>query len=275
MCLQSSDSTQIGECPHRKSPVFPSSYRKAEVHVPRLCQDLVQSCLSSGFVWSSQDSLSLRSLPAHCRSPTFPKSPERSSEHVSRKSPVFSESSREDGGESTPENCRSPVFAGNSQSGTSPSPCRSQVHNCNSGFTFLSQESLTSVARIASRQPQSPVFPKSPAEISATRKSPGSSDSCEGEAEHINSISPVFDGTERLPQTRLEAQEHSVKEASRRTNQTFEAAKLCSTVNSSGIICSQLLFNFNYKLFNTTILTKKCIVLSSVVQKCCSKRILL
>lgn len=222
MCLQSSDSTQIGECPHRKSPVFPSSYCKAEVQVPRLCPDVVQSCMSSGFVWSSQDSLSLRSLPAHCRSPTFPKSPERSGERGSRKSPVFSEGSREDGGESTPENYRSPVFAGNSRSGRSPSPCRSQVHNCNSGFTFSSQGSLTSVARIASRRPQSPVFPKSPAEMPATRKSPGSSDSCEGEAEHLHSRSPVFGGTERLLQTRLEVQEPSVKEASQRTKKRLK-----------------------------------------------------
>lgn len=37
----------------------------------------------------------------------------------------------------------------------------------------------------------------------------------------------------------------------------------------------QLIFNFNSKLFNTSILTKKCIILPNFVQKCCSKRILL
>lgn len=224
MCLQSSDSTQIGECPRRTSPVFPSSYRRAEVHIPRLCQDLVQSCVSSGFVWSSQDSSPLRSLPENCRSPTFPRSPERSSAHVSCKSPVSSESSPEEGGESTPDNCRSPVFAGSCQSGSCPSPSRSQSHNCNSGFSFSSQESLASVAEIASCQPQSPVFPKSPVEISATRRSPGSSDSYEGEPEHLCGRSPGFDGTKRLPQTRLEGQEHSLKEVSRRTKQSFHLA---------------------------------------------------
>lgn len=216
MCLQSSDSTQIGERPHRKSPVFPSSYHKAVVHVPRLCQDLVQSCMSSGFAWSSQDSSPLRSLPADCRSPTFPRSPERSSQRVSRKSPVLSESSREDDGGSTPENCRSPVFAGNAQPGGCPSPRRAQVHNCNSGSTLSSQE------RTASCRPQSPVFPKSPAETPATRKSPGSSDSCEGEAEQLRGRSPVFDGTERLPQTRLEVRKRSIREASQRTKRTFD-----------------------------------------------------
>lgn len=207
LCLQSSDSTQIQE--FQKSPVFPSSYRRAEVCVPRLSQDLVRS----GIVRSSQDSWPLRSSAAHCRSPTFPRSPERSSQHVSLV--------REDGGESTPENRRSPVFAGNSPSGTCPSPRRDQVHNCNSGFTFSSQESLTSVARTQSCGPQSPVFPGSPGGRPATRQSPGSSDSCEGEAEHLLSRSPVFDGTRRLPQTRLEVQKHSMKEASQRTQKTL------------------------------------------------------
>lgn len=231
MCLQSSDSTHIGERPHRESPVFPSSYRRAEVHVPRLRRDLVQSCVSSGFVWSSQDSSPLRPLPARCRSPTFPKSPERGSQSLSRKSPLFSESSREDGGESPPERCTSPVFAGNSQPGSCPSPRRPLVHNWNSGFTLSSQESPTSVARTQSGRAQSPVFPKSPA---ATRKSPGSSDSGEGEAEHLRSRSPVFDGTGR-PQ--LEEQLHPIKEASQ--TQTDQ------TPPPSGLICSQLPFNFS------------------------------
>lgn len=235
MCLQSSDSTRIGECPHRKSPVFPSSFRKAEVCLPRLSQDLMQSCVSSGFVWSSQDSSPLRPLPAHCRSPTFPKSPERGSQHASRTSPVFSESACDDGGDSTPEICRSPVFAGNSQSGSLPILCRSQVHNCNSGFRFSSQESLT---RTASCRPQSPVFPKSPAGIPATHESPGSSDSCEGEAEHLRGRSPVFDGTERLPQSRLEVQKDSIKEVSQRATQTFAfsvEAPSCQTLLHSDL----------------------------------------
>lgn len=218
MSLQSSDSTQIQEFPLQKSPFFPSSYRKAEVRLSRLSQDPVHS----GIVWSSQDSTPLRSLPAHCRSPTFPKSPKCSGEQVSRKSPVFSESSREDGGESTSENCRSPVFAGNSQSGTCPSPRRDPVLNCNPGLALSSQESLTSVARTESCRPQSPVFPRSPAGLPATCQSPASSDSCEGEAEDLLSRSPVFDGTDPLPQTRLEVQKHSMKEASQETKQTLD-----------------------------------------------------
>lgn len=184
-------------------------------------------------MWSSQDSSPLRSLPARRRSPTFPKSPERTSEHLSGRSPVFSESSREDGGESTPENCRSPVFARNSQSGSCPSPCRSQVHNCNPGFTFSSQESLTSVARTSSCRAQSPVFPRSPVEIPATRESPGSCDSCEGEAEHLRSRSPVFDGTGGLAQTHLEVQKHSIKEASQRPKEAFDFS--CQTLQHSAL----------------------------------------
>lgn len=204
---QSSDSTQIEECLLRKSPVFPSSYCKAEVHIPRLSQNLVQTCVSSGFVWCSQDSSPLKSLPAQSRSPTFPKSPERNSDRVFRKSPFFSESHLEAGGDSTPENCRSPVFGGNSP----------QVHNYNSEFMFSSQESLTSVVRSASCRPQSPVFPKSPAEILATSNSPGSSGSCE-EAQHLRSRCPVFDRTEQLPQAHLEVQKHCMNEASQRFN---------------------------------------------------------
>ncbi|XP_029704117.1 BRCA1-A complex subunit RAP80 isoform X4 [Takifugu rubripes] len=42
--LEGSELTQIEECPLQKSPIFPSSYFKAEVHVPRLSQDLLQTC---------------------------------------------------------------------------------------------------------------------------------------------------------------------------------------------------------------------------------------
>lgn len=168
--------------------------------------------MHSGIVCISQDSTPLRSLPAHCRSPTFPESPERGGEQVSRKSPVVSESSREDGGESTPENCTSPVFAGNSQSGTCPSPRRDPVLNSHSGLALSSQESSTSVARTESCRPQSPVFPRSPAGLPDTCQSPGSSDSCEGEAEDLLRRSPVFDGADPVPQTRLEVQKHSMNQ---------------------------------------------------------------
>lgn len=202
---QSSDSTQIEECLLRKSPVFPSSYCKAEVHIPRLSQNMVQTCVSSGFVWCSQDSSPPKSLPAQRRSPTFPKSPEHNTDRVFRKCPVFSESRLEAGGDSTPENCGSPVFGGNSP----------RVHNCNPEFMFSSQESLTSVARSASCRPQSPVFPKSPAEILMASKSPGSSGSCE-EAQHLRSRCPAVDRTGRLPQAHLEVQKPCTNEASQR-----------------------------------------------------------
>lgn len=212
---QGSESTQIEECPLQKSPIFPSSYFKAEVHVPRfgLSQDLLQTCVSSGLVWRSQDSSPLKSLPAQLGSPTFPKSPERSSDRAFRKSPVFSDSHLGDGGDSTLENCRSPVFGRNSPPAASPSPSKVPVHNCNSKFDFSSQESVTSVVRSTSCRSQSPVFPKNPAKISSTCRSPGSSSSTDGEAEQLRSRSPVFDRTERLPRTCLDMQKHSMKEA--------------------------------------------------------------
>lgn len=211
---QGSESTQIEECPLQKSPIFPSSYFKAEVHVPRfhLSQDL-QTCVSSGFVWRSQDSSPLKSLPAQLGSPTFPKSPERSSDRAFRKSPVFSDSHLGDGGDLTPENCRSPVFGRNSPPAASPSPSKIQVHNSNSKFDFSSQESVTSVVKSTSCRSQSPVFPKNPAEISATCRSPGSSSNTDGEAEQLRSRSPVFDRTERLSRTCLDMKKHSMKEA--------------------------------------------------------------
>lgn len=241
---QSSDSTQIEECLLRKSPVFPSSYCKAEVHIPRLSQNLVRTCVSSGFVWCSQDSSPLKSLPAQRRSPTFPKSPERNADRVFRNSPVFSESRLEAGGDSTPENCGSPVFGGNSP----------RVHNCNSEFMFSSQESFTSVVRSASGRPQSPVFPKSPAGILATSKSPGSSGSRE-EAQHPRSRCPAFDRTERLPQAHLEVQKPCANEASQRFDCAggHRVTKLFSTVTSSGRIRSQLPFHL---LFIATIVAK-------------------
>lgn len=221
VCLQSSDSTQVGECPRGKSPVFSPPRRRAEVQVPRLCRDLLRSCLSSGFVWTSQDSSPLRPPPAPCRSPTFPKSPDRSSRQGSPKSPLSWPS-----GESTPENGTSPVFAGDSGPGSRPSP-----RSCNAGFSLWSQESLTPVARTASPPAPSPVFPKSPAGVPAASESPGSSDGAEGEAEaeHLRSRSPVFDGTGRP--------NRSIKEASQRPRQAFacHSALSCTRMAAAAV----------------------------------------
>ncbi|KAJ0004069.1 hypothetical protein NQD34_010283 [Periophthalmus magnuspinnatus] len=80
---QSCDSTQIEDCDLPKSPVFPSSSLaqvqvQASVHVPRLDEKLLDSCVTSGFVLCSQDS-SLPTQNSNCHqlihSPTFPKSP--------------------------------------------------------------------------------------------------------------------------------------------------------------------------------------------------------
>lgn len=163
---QSSDSTQIDDCQLRKSPVFPLTGCRAEVHVPRLSQDLLQTCRTSGFVLCSQDSCMSpqKSLPAQPKSPTFPKSPKRSADIDLSKSPVFSETDQGEDGETqlSPESFKSPVFGRNTQHEKSPSACKPQASVCNSGFTFSSQDSLTESVRSTSCRPQSPVFPSSP-----------------------------------------------------------------------------------------------------------------
>ncbi len=186
---QSSDSTQIEECQLGESPVFPSTGCRAEVHIPRLSQDLLQTCRTSGFVLCSQGSLtsSQKSLSAQPQSPTFPKSPRHSGDLTlskntgSPKSPAFSETDQGDDGETrlSPESLKSPVFGGNTQQDKCPSACKPQSAVSNSGFMFSSQESLTASDRTASCQPKSPVFPRCPvpprnlpdAEIPATCRS--------------------------------------------------------------------------------------------------------
>ncbi|XP_044077120.1 BRCA1-A complex subunit RAP80 isoform X2 [Siniperca chuatsi] len=189
---QSSDSTQIDDCRPRKSPVFPSTGCRAEVHVPRLSQDLLQTCRTSGFVLCSQDSWTSpqKSPSDQPESPTFPQSPERSSDLTLSKSPVFSETDQGDGGETepSPEYFKSPVFGRNTQQERSPSACRPQVSVCNSGFTFSSQESLTFSARSTSCRPESPVFPRSPG-LPKSLPSPERSAVC---------TSPVFSETDRV-----------------------------------------------------------------------------
>lgn len=214
---QSSDSTQINDCQLRKSPVFPLTGCRAEVHIPRLSHDLLQTCRTSGFVWCSQDSWTspLKSLPAQPKSPTFSKSPTPTSDLTSRKSPVFSETDQGDDGEAEPrpEYCRSPVFGRNTQHEKSPRPCKPEVSVCNSGFTFSSQESLTSIVRSMSCRPQSPVFPRSPnppkshppPKRSATCKSQVSSETDGGQTER----SLVFGRTGRPRKICLNVQKYS------------------------------------------------------------------
>ncbi|KAI3373906.1 hypothetical protein L3Q82_022473 [Scortum barcoo] len=198
----SSDSTQIGDCQLRKSPVFPLTGCRAEVHVPRLSQDLLQTCRTSGFVLCSQDSCTSpqKCPPAQPKSSTFPKSPKHSGDATLSKSPVFSETDQGDDGETelSPECFRSPVFGRNTQHEKSPSACKPQVGVCISGFMFSSQESLTSSVRSTSCRPQSPVFPSSPLKnpppSERACRSPVFSETDGGQTEpgNVRSKSPVF-----------------------------------------------------------------------------------
>ncbi|XP_041808912.1 BRCA1-A complex subunit RAP80 isoform X2 [Chelmon rostratus] len=226
---QSSDSTQIEDCQLRKSPVFHSTGCRAEVHIHRLTQDVLQTCRASGFVLCSQDSWTSprKSPPVQPKSPTFPESPKRSSDlTVSEstafpKSPVFSETDQGDDGETEldPEYFKSPVFGRNTQHEKSPSACKPQVSVCNSGFIFYSQDSLTSSVRSASCRPKSPVFPRSPSptknppttEGSATCKSPVFSEMDGGQTEqgHGRCPSPVFGRTGQREKIHPVVQKHS------------------------------------------------------------------
>ncbi|XP_050934810.1 BRCA1-A complex subunit RAP80 isoform X2 [Lates calcarifer] len=212
---QSSDSTQIDDCQLRKSPVFPLTGCRAEVHVPRLNQGLLETCRTSGFVLCSQDSQTStqKPLPAQPKSPTFPKSPGHLT--VCPKSPDFSETNQGDDAETqlSPEYLKSPVFGRSTRSETSPSACKPQVCNTtceNSGFTFTSQESLTSTVRSTSCQPKSPVFPRSPGRPEdplppSVRKSSVLPKTDRGPTEESQgrSASPVFGRTGRQLKTHL------------------------------------------------------------------------
>ncbi|XP_039632725.1 BRCA1-A complex subunit RAP80 [Perca fluviatilis] len=214
----SSDSTQIEDCRLQKSPVFPSAGYRAEVHVPRLSQNLLETYRTSGFVLCSQDSCTStqKSPPAQPKNPTSPKSPKRSNNLTLSKSPVFSETDQGEDEETgqAPEYFISPVFGRNTQHETSPSACQPQVSVCNSGFTRSSQESLTSSVRLASCRPKSPVFPRSPGlprispppERSATCESPVFSEADGGQTEQSRGYctSPVFGMTGRRQKSHLD-----------------------------------------------------------------------
>ncbi|XP_073335854.1 uncharacterized protein uimc1 [Pagrus major] len=212
---QSTDSTQIDDCQLHKSPVFPSTGCRAEVHVPRLTQDLLQSCRTSGFVLCSLGSSTSppKSLSTQPKSPTFPKSPERSDNLP--KSPVFSETDQDDGAETqpSPEYFKSPVFGRNSQHKKSSSASKPEVSVCNSGFMFSSQESLTSSVRSTSCRPTSPVFPRSPnvpPEGPTASRSPVFSETEGGQTEqsHGHRSSPVCCRSGIRQKIRLDEQKH-------------------------------------------------------------------
>eukprot|EP00064_Thunnus_orientalis_P017051 superscaffoldBa00003521_g17126 len=225
---QSCDSTQIDDCQLRKSPIFPSTGCRAEVHVPRLSQNLLETCRTSGFVLCSQDSSTTtqKSPSAQHKSPTFPKSSSdlALSESTARpKSPVFSETAQGDDGEvePTPEFFKSPVFGRNTQHEKLPSACKPTSEN--SGFMFSSQESFSSSGMPTSCRPKSPVFsrntglPKNaaPSERSAFPKSPVPSETERGqdgqtEQSHGRSTSPVLCRTERRQNIDPDVQEKSV-----------------------------------------------------------------
>lgn len=217
--IQSTDSTQIDDCHPHKSPVFPLTGFRAEVHVPRLTQDLLQNCRTSGFVLCSPDSSTSppKSSSAQSKSPTFPKSPERSENLMTvPKSPVFSETDQDDGAETqlSPEYFKSPVFGSNTQNKKSSSASKPQVSDCNSGFMFSSQESLTSSVRSTSCRPKSPVFPRSPdvpPERPAASRSPVFSETDGGQTEqsHGHCSSPVFGRSGRRQKIRLDEPKHS------------------------------------------------------------------
>ncbi|XP_036974949.1 uncharacterized protein uimc1 isoform X1 [Acanthopagrus latus] len=203
---QSTDSTQIDDCHPCKSPVFPLTGLRAEVHVPRLTQDLLQNCRTSGFVLCSLDSSTSppKSSSAQPKSPTFPKSPERSDNLMTvPKSPVFSETDQDGGAETqpSPEYFKSPVFGSNTQNKKSSSASKPQVSVCNSGFMFSSQESLTSSVRSTSCRPKSPVFPRSP---DVTPERPAASRS-----PVFSETDPVFGQSGRRQKIRLDEQKHS------------------------------------------------------------------
>ncbi|XP_042354636.1 BRCA1-A complex subunit RAP80 isoform X3 [Plectropomus leopardus] len=222
---QSCDSTQIDDCQLRKSPVFSSTGSRAEVHIPRLNQDLLESCRTSGFVLCSQDSLTStqKSQPAEPKSPTFPKSPKCSGNHTLSKSPNFLETDQEDDRETeqSPEYFKSPVFGRITQHERSPSACKPPDRVCNSEFMFSSQGSLTPSVRSTSCQPKSPVFPRSPgvsknvapSETLVSSNSPVFSETDGEQTEQSLGccISPVFGGTPQQQQKiHLDEQKDSV-----------------------------------------------------------------
>ncbi|XP_053297910.1 BRCA1-A complex subunit RAP80 [Pleuronectes platessa] len=191
---QSSDSAQVEHALLHKSPVFLSTDCRVLVHVPRLSQDLLETCRSSGFVLCSQDTCASpqTSLPAQPKSPTFPRSPGNLTSRP--KTPVPQEDDEETQLSQSLEFLRSPVFGRSTQPETSPSACKPPVTVCeNSGLEISSsEESLTSSVRTTPARPQSPVFPRSPAPRPPPERSPICGSPVSSETHRGPSPSPVF-----------------------------------------------------------------------------------
>ncbi|KAM4620888.1 uncharacterized protein uimc1 [Polymixia lowei] len=178
------DSTQNHLCQLHKSPTSPlmslGLAHKPLVHVPKLSQELLETCKISGFVLCSQESLTstYKSLPSELKSPTFPEVPTLSRSLVPSTSPTFSggslSSENDQGEDGDPEQgsnySKSPVFGRTSPNPMSLSACEAQVHvselsekvlaTCE---TLFSQESLMTCQNSLSCQPKSPIFLGSPA----------------------------------------------------------------------------------------------------------------
>ncbi|XP_062262544.1 neurofilament heavy polypeptide isoform X3 [Platichthys flesus] len=188
------DSPQIEPSLLHKSPVFLSTDCRALVHVPRLSQDLLETCRSSGFVLCSQDTCASpqTSLPAQPKSPTFPRSPGNLTSCP--KTPSSQGDDEETQLSQSLEFLRSPVFGRSTQPETTPSACKAPVTVCeNSGLEISSsEESLTSSVRTTPARPQSPVFPRSPAPPPPPERSPICGSPVFSETHRGPSPSPVF-----------------------------------------------------------------------------------
>ncbi|XP_041658078.1 BRCA1-A complex subunit RAP80 isoform X2 [Cheilinus undulatus] len=238
---QSCDSTQIEDC---KSPVFPLTGCRAEVQVPGLKENLLDSCRTSGFELCSQDSshISQKSLPAQSKSPTFSKSPQNCRDTLRSRSPVFSETEQGDDSDTqlSADELKSPVFGRTTQQGKSPKACRPHIFN--SGFTSSSQESLSSSMKSASCPPQSPVFPKSPAFHESVPppercKSPVFSKTDEQtEQSYVCSRSPVFNRIEKPSKSPVSVQTRSESPAEIRD--CFQSLKEDQTSENPDIRCN-------------------------------------
>lgn len=171
---QSCDSTQVEE-DHElpKSPVFPSSLCQVSVKVPRLSQNLMDSCKASGFVLCSPDSSVVTQhsqvYPLSC-SPTFPKSPAPHSKFLAPKVTPASQSviDRADSREPdrSPALCRSAVFGRTAETDV-PARALTTETSDTSGLSS-SQENSTSFCQ--EELVKSPVF--SEAEWDRPEKSP-------------------------------------------------------------------------------------------------------
>ncbi|XP_060942271.1 BRCA1-A complex subunit RAP80 [Limanda limanda] len=171
-----------------KSPVFLSADVRALVHVPRLSQDLLETCRSSGFVLCSQDTSASPQTSAQPKSPTFPRSPGNLASCPRSPASLQEEDEEETQRTQSPEFLTSPVFGRNSPPETSPRACRPLLRVCE---TSSSEESVTSSVRTTPARHQSPAFPRShapPPERSPICGSPVFS----AEPGHGPSPSPVF-----------------------------------------------------------------------------------